>query len=160
MTATLCTLLFLATVTIQLCDSDGAHRERRIARSNADRNVRATTANSSALNNNSTPQSTQSACQKTLIDLQIPPPRARCSKGVMKDVPICSGACNSFTNFKVAFPYKQAQCSCCTATTYRILERTVIFKCGKTNETVSYNIAAVLECNCASCPSSRPVAIL
>lgn len=157
MTATLRALLFLAMVILQLRNSDGTHRAR-IARSSAGRDVRGTASNSSALDNNS--GSPQSTCQKIQIDIQIPPPRAGCSQGVMRGVPICSGACNSYMSYKLSFPYKQEQCSCCTATTYRTSKRTVSFLCGNTNVNVSYNIAAVMECNCATCPFTRPVAIL
>ena len=157
MTATLRALLFLAMVILQLRNSDGTHRAR-IARSSAGRDVRGTASNSSALDNNS--GSAQSTCQKIQIDIQIPPPRAGCSQGVMRGVPICSGACNSYMSYKLSFPYKQEQCSCCTATTYRTSKRTVSFLCGNTNVNVSYNIAAVMECNCATCPFTRPVAIL
>ena len=134
MTTTLRWLLFLVIVTTQLHNSSGTQR-RQITRSAAD-------------------NSTQPQCQKTLVDISIAPPRAGCSSGVMQGVPTCSGACNSYTDYQLSYPYKVAECSCCSATTYKTSKRTVSFRCGNTNETVSYSIAAVIACGCSTCTNS------
>ena len=97
---------------------------------------------------------TQTTCQKVLVNMTVDPPRTGCLPGLMIAVPMCLGSCNSYVHYLKVNPYKESQCSCCQATTYRLSKRTVTFQCGGTTETTfSYNIAAVIECGCSSCGS-------
>ena len=149
MNALTITTLFL-TVALQLCNSNGTQRVQRVRiRSSAVGGTAAT--NSSDSGNNGGATESRNDCQKLLVDIPLAPPRTDCSPGVMKAVPICSGTCKSYATYQRTFPYKVTRCTCCGAATYRHSKRTVSFQCGKTNETVSYNIAAVIECGCTAC---------
>ena len=43
--------------------------------------------------------STQTACQKKLVNITVGAPRKGCSPGLMVAVPVCSGACNSYVQY-------------------------------------------------------------
>ena len=97
------------------------------------------------------PPATRTACQKKLVNITVGAPREGCSPGLMVAVPVCSGACNSYVQYLKDRPYKESQCSCCRATTYRSSKRAVTFQCGGATETISYLIAAAIDCNCSPC---------
>ena len=98
---------------------------------------------------------TRTDCQKKLVNITVGSPREGCSPGLMVAVPVCSGTCISYVHYLKDRPYKESQCSCCRATTYRFSKRTVTFQCGGTTETISYHIAAAIDCNCSPCNSHR-----
>ena len=91
---------------------------------------------------------TGTACRKVLANVTVDPPREGCLPGLMADVPMCSGQCNSYVQYTAASPHKTPHCMCCQTTKYRLSKRAVTFKCGNETESKSYNFAAVVDCAC------------
>ena len=95
---------------------------------------------------------TTSNCIKTWKDIPINHPwRQDCSQGILSSVPFCTGACNSFSVYSKHFPYKSSSCSCCQPTVYRKSERKVDFVCKGRTETLAFQVAAVISCQCSLC---------
>ena len=101
--------------------------------------------------NSSSTTSTPARCLKTWVDVPVNSTRQGCSQGILTAVPVCAGACNSFSVYTKSFPYKSSYCSCCQPTVYRMSERKVDFVCNGHTETVAFHVAAVVSCDCSAC---------